>query len=159
MPDRTATPATPAPPAPDDAKDFARAVEDFFRATRRARARLRPGEEPLSISQYHLLEPLGLTDGARAAGELALTAGVTAPTATRMLDGLERAGLVRRERAQHDRRCVHVDLTAEGRRAVDDKRRRLDARRAEIFASLEPKDRAGAATLLRHLGDVIEGLR
>ena len=156
MSDRTATASSP---ALDDAADFARALEEFFRATRRARARTRPGEEPLSISQYHLLEPLGLAEGARAAGELALAAGVTAPTATRLLDGLERAGLVRRERAQHDRRCVHVDLTAEGRRAVDDKRRRLDARRAEIFASLEPKDRAGAATLLRHLGDVIEGLR
>src|SRR5215212_8907622 len=156
MSDRTAT-ATPA--GLEDATDFARALEDFFRATRRARARLRPGEEPLSISQYHLLEPLGLADGARAAGELAVAAGVTAPTATRMLDALERAGLVRRERAQHDRRCVHVELTADGRRAVDDKRRRLDARRAEIFASLEPEDRAAASTLLRRLGEVIEGLR
>ena len=63
-----------------------------------------------------------------------------------MIDGLERAGLVRRERAQHDRRCVHVDLTREGRRAVDDKRRRLDdRRRGQIFASLGPEDRAGAA--------------
>jgi MarR family transcriptional regulator, organic hydroperoxide resistance regulator len=147
------------PSAVDDAAGFARALEDFFRATRRARARLRPGEEPLSISQYHLLEPLGVAEGARAAGELALAAGVTPPTATRMLDGLERAGLVRRERARHDRRCVHVELTAEGRRAVDDKRRRLDARRAEIFESLAPADRAAAATLLRHLSDVIEGLR
>jgi MarR family transcriptional regulator, organic hydroperoxide resistance regulator len=143
----------------DGATDFARALEDFFRATRRARARLRPGEEPLSISQYHLLEPLGAADDARAAGELALAAGVTPPTATRTLDGLERAGLVRRRRAEHDRRCVHVELTDEGRRAVEDKRHRLDARRAEIFASLAPDDRAGAAALLRRVGDVIEGLR
>jgi DNA-binding MarR family transcriptional regulator len=145
--------------APDVAADFARALEDFFRATRRARARLRPGEEPLSISQYHLLEPLGETAGPRPAGELALAAGVTAPTATRMLDAVERAGLVSRERAQHDRRCVHVALTEEGRRAVADKRRRLDTRRAEIFASLEPEERARAAALLRRLGDAIEGLR
>ena len=156
MSDRTGTASSA---ALDGATDFARALEDFFRATRRARARLRPGEEPLSISQYHLLEPLASADGARAAGELALAAGVTPPTATRMLDGLERGGLIRRERARHDRRCVHVELTEEGRRAVDEKRGRLDARRAEIFASLEPDERAAAAALLRRLGAVIEGLR
>ena len=156
MSDRTATASSP---ALDDAADFARALEDFFRATRRARARMRPGEEPLSISQYHLLEPLGEAPGPRPSGELALAAGVTAPTATRMLDAVERAGLVRRERAEHDRRCVHVELTQEGRRAVADKRRRLDARRAEIFASLAPDERAGAAALLRRLGNAIEGLR
>jgi DNA-binding MarR family transcriptional regulator len=143
----------------DSAADFARALEEFFRATRRARARLRPGEEPLSISQYHLLEPLGDAPGPRPAGELALAAGVSAPTATRMLDAVERAGLVRRKRASHDRRCVHVELTEDGRRAVADKRRRLDARRAEIFASLEPQERARAAALLRRLGAAIEGLR
>ena len=156
-------PAVPAPTASStpagDAAEFARALEEFFRATRRARARLRPGEEPLSISQYQLLEPILDADGPRAAGELATAAGVTPPTATRMLDGLERAGFVERARAEHDRRCVHVALTDEGRRAVRDKRRRLVARRLEIFESLDPADRAGAAALLRRLGDVIEGLR
>src|SRR5829696_8656612 len=117
-----------AAPGAADATEFARALEDFFRAARRARARLRPGEGPLSISQYHLLEPLLDADGPHAAGELAVAAGVTPPTATRMLDALERAGLVRRARAEHDRRCVHVALTPEGGQAVRDKRRRLDAR-------------------------------
>jgi DNA-binding MarR family transcriptional regulator len=158
MSDRTA-PAPAPTAAPDGVADFARALEALFRASRRARARLRPGEEPLSISQYHLLEPLGDHRGPRPAGELALAGGVTAPTATRMLDAVERAGLVTRERARHDRRCIHVELTEEGRRAVAEKRRRLDARRAEIFASLEPEERAGAAALLRRLADAIEGLR
>ena len=52
-------------------------------------------EGELSLSQYHLLEPL--IDGERLATcELALAAGVSAPTATRMLSGLEREGLVER---------------------------------------------------------------
>jgi DNA-binding MarR family transcriptional regulator len=76
-----------------------------------------------------------------------------------MLDGLERAGLVRRARAEHDRRCVDVALTDEGRRAVRDKRGRLDVRRREMFDSLDPAERTAAAALLRRLGDVIEGLR
>src|SRR5829696_10152341 len=107
----TATTASSTPAG--DAAEFARALEEFFRATRRARARLRPGEESLSISQYHLIEPILDADGPRAAGELATAAGVTPPTATRMLDGLERAGFVERARAEHDRRCVHVVLTDE----------------------------------------------
>src|SRR5215210_6398559 len=100
-----------ATPEGDDALAFAAALESFTRAARRARARLRPDEGPLSTSQYHLVEPLLDPDGPRGAGELAIAAGVTAPTATRMLDSLQRAGLVRRARAEHDRRCVHVELT------------------------------------------------
>ncbi len=38
---------------------------------------------------------------------------------TRVVDSLERAGLVRRERSQQDRRAVEIAITAEGRRTVE----------------------------------------
>jgi len=38
---------------------------------------------------------------------------------TRVVDTLERAGLVRRERSQQDRRAVEIAITAEGRRTVE----------------------------------------
>jgi DNA-binding MarR family transcriptional regulator len=38
---------------------------------------------------------------------------------TRVVDTLERAGLVRRERSQHDRRAVEITITAQGRRVVE----------------------------------------
>ena len=38
---------------------------------------------------------------------------------TRMLDRLEAKGLVQRTRSKHDRRVVHLELTAEGRKAAD----------------------------------------
>ena len=37
---------------------------------------------------------------------------------TRMLDRLERKGLVRRKRSAGDRRVVHLELTSEGRQAI-----------------------------------------
>jgi MarR family transcriptional regulator, organic hydroperoxide resistance regulator len=134
------------PTAEQDA--FSTALLDFLRATRRLRGRLGDSDE-LSLSQYHLLEPL--IGGERLATcELALAAGVSAPTATRMLTGLEREGLVERVPCDADRRVVHVNLAA---------RARGEARRAEIFASLSAGERREAARLLERLAAAVEGLR
>jgi DNA-binding MarR family transcriptional regulator len=143
------------PPTELDA--FSSALLDFLRATRRMRGRI--GDEgDLSLSQYHLLEPL--VDGERLATcELALAAGVSAPTATRMLSGLAREGLVARVPCTADRRVVHVVLTKDGRRRVLAKRARGEARRAEIFASLSAGERREAARLLERLAAAVEGLR
>ena len=136
---------------------FSSALLGFLRATRRMRGRF--GDEgELSLSQYHLLEPL-LDDERLATCELALAAGVSAPTATRMLSGLEREGLVERVPCEEDRRVVHVVLTAGGRDRVLAKRARGDARRAVIFASLSAGERREAARLLERLSTAIEELR
>ena len=143
------------PPTELDA--FSSALREFLRATRRMRGRI--GDEgELSLSQYHLLEPL--IDGERLATcELALAAEVSAPTATRMLSGLERDGLVARVPCTADRRVVHVALTQDGRARVLAKRALGEARRAEIFASLSAGERREAARLLERLAAAVEGLR
>jgi MarR family transcriptional regulator for hemolysin len=46
--------------------------------------------------------------------ELARAVGIEGPTMTRHLDGLERAGLVERQRDPVDRRAVQVQLTRAG---------------------------------------------
>ena len=136
---------------------FSTALLEFLRATRRMRGRLCDGDE-LTLSQYHLLEPL--IGGERLATcELALAAGVSAPTATRMLTGLERDGLIERVPCDADRRVVHVNLTDHGRDRVLAARARGEARRAEIFASLSAGERREAARLLERLADAVEGLR
>jgi DNA-binding MarR family transcriptional regulator len=136
---------------------FSAALLDFLRATRRMRGRF--GDEgELSLSQYHLLEPL-IDDERLATCELALAAGVSAPTATRMLSGLEREGLVARVPCTADRRVVHVCLTDEGRARVLAKRARGEARRAEIFASLSAGERREAARLLDRLAAAVEALQ
>jgi MarR family transcriptional regulator for hemolysin len=136
---------------------FSTALLEFLRATRRTRGRLGDSDE-LSLSQYQLLEPLA--GGERLATcELALAAGVSAPTATRMLTGLERDGLVERVPCEADRRVVHVVLTSDGRDRVLAARARGEALRAEIFASLSAGERREAARLLERLTDAVEGLR
>jgi DNA-binding MarR family transcriptional regulator len=137
---------------------FAAAVDDFMRASRRARGRL-AAEGELSLSQLHLLEPLLEADGPLGVRELATAAGVSAPTATRMLATLERAALVERRACARDRRVVHIALTAEGERRVARKRERIQDRRAQIFASLEPAERRQAARILERLAAAIEELR
>src|SRR4051794_5070941 len=92
---------------------FAAALDDFRRASARARGRL-ASEGDLTLSQYHLLEPLLTAPAPLGVGELACAAGVSAPTATRMLAGLEREALVERRACTRDRRGVRVALTTEG---------------------------------------------
>jgi DNA-binding MarR family transcriptional regulator len=146
------------PTAPTTEQEaFSAALLEFLRATRRMRGRF-DDEGELSLSQYHLLEPL--IDAARLATcSLAEAAGVSAPTATRMLTGLERDGLVARVPCTADRRVVHVALTEDGRARVLAKRARGEARRAEIFASLSAGERREAARLLERLAAAVEGLR
>src|SRR4051812_18781245 len=120
---------------------FSRAWEDFFRATRRRRARHEASDDgPLTIPQYLLLEPL-LAGGELAVRDLAEQAGVAAPTATRMLDGLEGAGFVARSPSPRDRRVVDVALTAEGGRVVRARREQIDAWRRRLYEALPPDER------------------
>lgn len=145
----------------DDLDVFTAALDEFMRAIRGARGRLvaRDGDESLSLPQFQMLEPLEAASEALTVSEVAVAAGVATPTATRMLDGLEREGLVRRERRPDDRRVVHVCLTDEGRARVRAKRSHIAARRREIFESLSPAERKQAARVLARLAAAVEDLR
>jgi DNA-binding MarR family transcriptional regulator len=136
---------------------FAAAFDDFVRAAKRARARVEP-DATLTTSQYDLLSPL-VDDGAPLGlRELARAAGVAAPTATRMIDGLAARGLVTRERSADDRRAVRIALTGDGRAAVLERRERLMARRRALFDHLSPADRRAAAKVLARLAAAYEEL-
>jgi MarR family transcriptional regulator, organic hydroperoxide resistance regulator len=137
---------------------FAAALDDFVRAAGRARGRL-ASESELSLSQYHLLEPLLRAEAPLGVGELACAAGVSAPTATKMVSGLERDGLVERRACAQDRRVVRVGLTAFGAERMAAKRARIRARREELYRSLGPDERAQAARILQRLAAAIEELR
>jgi DNA-binding MarR family transcriptional regulator len=134
------------------------ALHDFFRAARRARGRAakRPVGEGLSLAQYHLLEPL--TEGPLTNRQLAEQAGVSSPTATRMLDLLVARRFVTRLEDPVDRRAVLISLTPAGREAVAAKLAEVDEGRRRIAAALEPDEQLVAADLLRRLAGVIEEL-
>jgi DNA-binding MarR family transcriptional regulator len=109
---------------------FVAAFDEFARAAKRARARVEH-DAVLSPAQVDLLAPLAGGDvlGLR---ELARAAGVSAPTATRMLDGLQARGLVTRERCANDRRAVRLTVTDAGRAAVVAARERRAARQRAV---------------------------
>ena len=137
---------------------FVAAWEAFALATRRARARFgRDDGIELTPSQLHLLDSLG-DGGASTVGRLAEAAGVSAPTATRMLDGLERRGVVQRSADGADRRCVNVLLTDTGRDLVRRKRAAVAGRRAELFVRLDAGEAEDATRLLGRLAELIDEL-
>jgi DNA-binding MarR family transcriptional regulator len=138
------------------ADDFQAAWDRFGAAMRRARSQHGSGVDgPLSIPQYHLVEPL--RDGrVRSVRELAERACVSPPTASRMLDGLERDGLVERRPSEVDRRRVEVLLSEAGAAALAEQRRIVEAKRRRLAAALEPHERAELARLLDRLADVLE---
>ena len=133
------------------------ALYDFFQAARRARGRAASDVSGgLSLAQYHVLEPLG--KGPRTNRELAELAGISAPTATRLVDGLLERGWVSRVADPTDRRAVVISLTEGGREALARKQRQYSARRRQIAAALDPHEQEVAAALLRRLAAVIEEL-
>jgi DNA-binding MarR family transcriptional regulator len=144
-----------------EAQAFASGLDEFMRALRTARGRFNraPLQPELSASQFHLLEPLSASGDPLAVCALADAAGVAAPTATRMLDGLVKRGLAERMRPeQGDRRRVEVTLTAAGRELVEAKRGRIACAREEVFQRLSPSERKAAARLLHSLAAAIDEL-
>ena len=141
----------PATAAPSSAAEFSAALDEFFRTLRRARGRANQAHsEGLSVAQFQLLDALG--DGEpRTVGQLAVAGGIAQPTATRMLEALERAGVVERSPAPQDRRCVLISLTAAGESALARKRAEIETARKRIASSLTAQERRDAAVLLRRL--------
>ena len=145
-------------PGSSELEGFEQAWDHFFTAVRRARGRAaRESGTGLSLAQFQLLAAFGEKDE-WPVGELAEAGGVAPPTATRMLDGLERDGIVERTHSTEDRRRVTVRLTPRGRRVLKQKREQVAAKRKQLFKSLTPAERRDAERLLGRLADLIEEL-
>jgi DNA-binding MarR family transcriptional regulator len=87
-------------------------------------------------------------------GALARAEQVSAPTVTRLIVGMERDGLVRREKDPKDGRVVWLHPTARGTRLLHDGRRRRVAALATDIATLDAADRdtlAAAADILERV--------
>ena len=73
-------------------------------------------ESGISLPQYRLL--VSASQGPQRAGELAVAVGVSRPTLTALVDGLEAGGLIRRVRDPSDRRGIRMEVTAAGDQAI-----------------------------------------
>jgi DNA-binding MarR family transcriptional regulator len=140
-------------PGADDLTALTDAWHDFLAALRESR-QPRRDLEGLSLAQYRVLSPLVEHRSLRV-GQLADEAGIRGPTATRILDGLTRSALVRRQHSQKDRREVRISLTTQGRAAVAAKLEQMEQARRETFEQLSPEEREHVTRFLGLMSDVI----
>src|SRR6266699_3595430 len=99
------------------------ASELMSRAALLTRLLLRQVDAELSRTELGLLRTL--SDGPRRITELAELEGLAQPTTTILIKQLEQEGLVQRERRSDDGRVVLVDLTKNGRVALEAYRERV----------------------------------
>jgi DNA-binding MarR family transcriptional regulator len=92
-------------------------------------------------------------------GSLARAEQVSAPTTTRLIVGMERDGLVRRESDQQDGRVVWLHATAKGRRLLHEGRQRRVAALADDLNRLSEVDRATLAAAADILDRMLAGGR
>jgi DNA-binding MarR family transcriptional regulator len=79
----------------------------------------------------------------------------TSAGTTRVLDKLEREGLIRREPHPDDGRGTHVVLTAKGRRVADRSFRAVHKMQNEMLSGLSLRERKAAETSMQQLIDAI----
>ena len=135
------------------------AWDEFDVALRRARGRAAHATaDGLTHSQFRLLKAVAHATDQRCV-QLADHLGVAPPTVTRMLTGLEKAGMVERIRGvTADRRGVSVRLTALGRDALHAKERVITEKRHALYESLTPTERRQAERLFRRLAEEMDVL-
>ncbi|MDB5296983.1 MAG: transcriptional regulator, MarR family [Phycisphaerales bacterium] len=83
--------------------------------------------------------------------------GAALPTASRMVAGMVRKGLVRREVCAADRRQVSLGLTPKGRTAFEAARHETQNEVALRVSKLTPAQREMVAESMRLLGDLFAG--
>jgi DNA-binding MarR family transcriptional regulator len=138
-------------------EDLRKALGELLGAERRLRGRDRPGPHGLRFSEVRALIALGReADATATAGALAKAADLNPATVTAILDSLEERGIARRSRAEHDRRCVVVSLSEEGRKVLDEALERWQSRLEEAMADLPDADVTAAAGVLRRLAGLFE---
>lgn len=92
--------------------------------------------------------------GPKSLGELAAAEQVRPATMSRIVAGLEAAGLVARERDERDARAIRLTPTAEGRRRLEAGRARRVERLEGLLSELAEGDRA----LLGRAAELMEGM-
>jgi DNA-binding MarR family transcriptional regulator len=121
---------------------------------RRLRVRYREsGVGPAQLSALSVL----VFGGSRSLGELADAEQVRPPTMSRIVAGLERAGLVRRH-ATEDGRRVRLEASVKGTKILQEGRKRRVESLAKALSSLTPKEQQQVGELVELLQRLIRNL-
>ncbi|MHB1095740.1 MAG: MarR family winged helix-turn-helix transcriptional regulator [Gemmatimonadaceae bacterium] len=114
----------------------------------------RAGVGPALLSALSVL----IFGGPQSLGALARAEGVRPPTMSRLVDGLERARLARRDADPDDARGLRIEATPRGRSLLLAGRARRLRRLAAAAKSLTPRDRAKVAASIPALSTLIQAL-
>jgi DNA-binding MarR family transcriptional regulator len=94
----------------------------------------------VTAPRLSVLSVLVLGGGPRTVGALAKAERVTAPSMTRLVQAMERDGLVRRADAPHDARAVHITATSAGEKILKAARERRLERLNDLLSGASPQD-------------------
>jgi DNA-binding MarR family transcriptional regulator len=81
---------------------------------------------------------------------------VREPNMTRMIQGLQAAGLIAREVDKTDRRAFHLVLTEKGRSLMAGVQSRMDSFEEKLLGGLEVKERKALREYLQRILDAID---
>jgi len=123
-----------------------------LRLSRRLRQQVAGGVTSTQFSALATVQRLGSPD----ARELATSEQVRPPSMTKIVVGLEAAGLVSRRVDVDDRRVARVMLTAEGRRVLQRSRSLRTAYLARRLRVLSPEERRALGDLVRLFERLVE---
>src|SRR5207253_2955987 len=119
-----------------------------------AKERTMKAYEGTGLHPYHHAILLVLDEGSRETqGAIADALGYDKGQLVGLLDELEDAGLILRQRDQADRRRHVVEMTAPGRKALERARKLSTRLEDEFFATLDEKERAQLHALLVRLAE------
>jgi DNA-binding MarR family transcriptional regulator len=117
-------------------------------------------ERGMSLNWYDALVHLEEADGGLRMNELADRLLLSRSGLTRVIDRMEEAGLVRRERSEKDRRAVYVFLTPQGSEALQAARTVHRRGIQEHFVQhLDQRELAALAQALENVRDHVRPLR
>ncbi len=134
---------TAARPTPTDEELATRVRAAVTRLHRRLRQQSPAGLSPAQGSALATVDRLGTPT----LGELAVAEQVQPPTMTRLVAGMEAAGLLERLSDAADGRVSRVRITAGGRRTIERIRSQKNAFLARRFSQFDEAERASLAEL------------
>ncbi len=105
----------------------------------------------LSEGRFVLLFLLEAAPDGLSPHTLATQAGITRPTVTGLLDGLEKEGLIARQPSQADRRSLTIVLTDKGRQLSAQMFAEHTQWMSDLFNVLNPQERAQMGALLQKM--------
>lgn len=139
-------------------EQFQRAWTELINAAIHARSRSghgHRGAEELTLTQTLLMEAVRGMESP-SVGAVAQIVGVSSPSATRMIQQLERKGMLARHRSERDERSTVVTITDEGELVLAERRKDMERKQRQVFDAIRPSMRPMVLTLLRDLRDAMD---